>query len=148
MFEELLQSFAGSDHHNELLGTLSQNGMSEADSNALLEHGLPAAAQAMHGATAGNASPADGLLGMLGGLGGGGGPSGGDLLTGALGGLLSGQGMEGAVENVATQLVLQQVAGALADKAGMDPAKAKAMATVAAPIITKFVHEKLAAAKG
>jgi hypothetical protein len=65
MFEQLLGNFMGSQHAQDATQALMQRGYSQQDAQSMIAQSLPAAAQAMYGATQGHPSPGPGLLGML-----------------------------------------------------------------------------------
>jgi hypothetical protein len=170
MLDTLMQQFLGSGAATETVSALTQQGLSQPQASSALSATAEGAMQALGGGDGGGLG---GLLGgggaaALGGLlgGGGGGGLGGALggllgggtpapaaggLGGALGGLLGGGGGAGAALGGALGMnttglpgpVVDTITRFVAEKSGLDEAKARMAVNVVLPKMVEFVKSKM-----
>lgn len=136
MFSELLSYFHQSPQGQQALALLQQQGWSPEQSQTILQHATPAAATAMHQATAAHPDPASGLFSLFGGHGGA------STLLGSLGSLL-GFGGQAEPAPPAAGLVNDHVASALARGTGMESGMASQVASTLGPLLSHFAHSQL-----
>lgn len=137
MFEQMLSEFTGSTQGQNALAALQQKGFSPQAAYGLLGHAVPAATEAMHTATAGHQEPALGLFNIFGGH------AGREFLTGAVAGLLRGDGLVGSLEDGGIGMISGHVAEVIALRTGMNQAVAGEVAAAVTPFIVHYAHDKL-----
>ncbi len=142
MFDQILSEFASSPQAQAALAALQAQGHSPETAQALLGHGLSAAAESMSAQTAGQAQPTESLWNIFGGH------SGREFLLGLTAGIARGDGIFGSLQDGAMGLVAGHVGEVLGQRAGLDPATAGSAAAAMTPFILQFVHEKLAGQHG
>ena len=137
MVDQMLSQFTGSVQGQNALAALQQRGFSPDAAMGLLGHAIPAATAAMNNATSGHAEPAMGLFNIFGGH------AGREFLTGAVAGLLRGDGIVGSLEDGGVGMISGHVAEVIAQRTGMNPSVAGEVAAVVTPFIVHFAHDKL-----
>ncbi len=137
MFDQMLSEFTGSMQGQNALAALQQRGFAPAAAYGLLSHAVPAATEAMHRATTGHQEPALGLFNLFGGH------AGREFLTGAVAGLLRGDGVVGSLEDGGIGMISGHVAEVVAQRTGMNQSAAGEVAAVITPFIVHYAHDKL-----
>jgi hypothetical protein len=137
MFAELLNMFHMSPQGQNAMGVLQQQGWSPDQTQQILGAALPAAANGMHMATQGHPEPAVGLFNIFGGH------AGGEFLTGAITGLLRGDGIFGSFKDGAMGMIGGHIAEVIAQRTGMNPQMAGQVAAALSPFIMHYAHERL-----
>jgi hypothetical protein len=138
MFKELLSGFLTSDHGQNALGALQQQGIEGADAESLLNHATHAAAHSMHEQTKGHAEPAVGIFNIFGGH------AGRSFLMGAVAGLMRGDGIMGAIKDGGMGMIGGHIAEVIAERSGLDPSTAATVSAAITPFILGYAHERLA----
>lgn len=139
MFAELLSMFHTSPQGQGAMQALQNQGMDPQHFPALMNMAMPAAANAMHQAAA-NGHPTEPTLGLFNILGG---HAGTDFLTGAVAGLLRGDGFMGSIQDGLMGMVGGHIAEVVAQRTGMNQQAAGQIAAVLTPFVVHYVHERL-----
>jgi uncharacterized membrane protein YeaQ/YmgE (transglycosylase-associated protein family) len=138
MFDDMLSGFMNSQQGRDALTALQKQGIPAGEAQNLLNHAVPAAAESMKQATAGQSDPAVGLFNIFGGH------SGRSFLEGMVAGLVRGDGLVGSLEDGGMGMIGGHVAEVIAQRTGMDSSRASMIASVATPFIVHYIHTKLA----
>jgi hypothetical protein len=135
MFEGLFQSFMGSPHGQSALQQLGAQGFAPQQAHGIIATALPAAYQAMQGAMNGNA----GGRGLL------------DLgqshyvmnfMSGAVAGLIRGDGLAGGAIDGLEGVVGGQIAEVVASRCGLPQRIAGMVGAALTPLMVRFLWEK------
>jgi hypothetical protein len=137
LFNDMLNAFFQSQQGQNAFGVLQQRGYNPAQAQQILGSAVPAAAEAMARASQGNQQPALGIFDIFGGH------AGAEFLTGAIGGLLRGDGLVGSLEDGAMGMVGGHIAEVLAQRLGMNQRMAGEVAALVTPFIVHYAHERL-----
>ena len=137
MFQELMGSFMQSEQASQAQQALSARGYPPDQVSAILDAAGPAAANAMHAQTQGHAEPALGLFNIFGGH------AGAEFLTGAITGLLRGDGIVGSLEDGGMSMVAGHIGEVLAQRMGWNQRLCGEVAAIITPFVAHYVHEHL-----
>lgn len=135
MFDQLLNVFGQSRQGQQAYTALQAQGYSPQQSAGILTTAFPAAAQAMQNALRSNAQ-GPGLLDI--------GSSNymQNFLTGAVSGLLRGEGIKGAAVDGLQSVVGGHVASVIASRCGLPPRVAGVVGAIITPMMVDFLWEK------
>lgn len=137
MIEQMMAGFMGSPQAQQAMQALAQKGFNPQQVQQIMSHASGAAAHGMAKQTAGHPQPAVGLFNIFGGH------AGREFLMGAVTGLLSGDGLMGAVKDGGLSMLTGHMAEYLAPKLGIDGGTAGSIAAVLTPFVGHYVHEHL-----
>jgi hypothetical protein len=137
MFAELLSSFLSSEHGQNASTHLQQQGYPPDQINDILGAAVEGGAKGMHAATEGHEEPALGLFNIFGGH------AGREFLTGAVVGLLRGDGIGGALKDGVYGALAGHIAEVIAQRTGMNQSVAGELAAGLAPFIASHAHDAL-----
>jgi hypothetical protein len=137
MFNDLFSTFYQSQQGQNAWNVLQQRGYSPAQAQQIFGSALPAAAEALTRAGQSSQEPALGVFDLFGGH------SGAEFLTGAIGGLLRGDGFVGSLEDGAMGMVGGHIAEVLAQRLGMNQRLAGEVAALVTPFIVHYAYERL-----
>ena len=135
MIEQMMSGFLASQQGQQAMQALTQKGFQPQQVQQILQHAVPAATASMSKQTAGHAQPAVGLFNIFGGH------AGREFLLGAVTGLLSGDGVFGAIKDGGMSMLAGHMAEYLAPKLGIDSGTAGSIAAVLTPFIAHYVHD-------
>jgi hypothetical protein len=127
--QELAQSFLSSEHGQQALAALTQQGMSEDDATTALTHSVAAGADHVH-----NSAESSGILGEHPGR---------NFFAAFAAGLVKGDSVMDALEDGAAGVITAKVTEVLCDKMGLDPNTAATIAATATPYVMGFLREHL-----
>lgn len=127
--QELAQSFLASEHGQQALSALKQQGISEDDATKMLGHAAQAGADHVH-----DHAESNGILG---------GHPGRNFFAAFASGLVKGDSVLEALEDGAAGVVTAKVTEVLCDKLGLDPNTAATVAATATPYVMGFLREHL-----
>jgi len=137
MIEQMMSGFVQSQQGQQAMQALARKGFSAQQVQQVMQHAGPAASHSLTKQTAGHPEPAVGLFNIFGGH------AGREFLLGAVTGLLSGDGVIGAVKDGGLSMLTGHLAEYLAPKLGIDAATAGSIAAVLTPFIGHYVHDHL-----
>ena len=135
MIEQMMSGFVSSPQGQQAVQALVSKGFSPQQVQQILTHAVPAASQSLQRQTQGHAQPAVGLFNLFGGH------AGREFLLGAVTGLLSGDGVFGAIKDGGMSMLAGHMAEYLAPKLGIDSGTAGSIAAVLTPFIGHYVHD-------
>jgi hypothetical protein len=121
----------------QAMQALGQRGYDPGQATAILNAAAPAAANAMAQQTQGHPEPALGLFNIFGGH------AFAEFLTGAVTGLLRGDGVVGSLEDGGMGMIGGHIAEVVAQRVGVNQRVAGEIAAIATPFIVHYVHEHI-----
>lgn len=127
--EELTRTFLASEHGQQALAALTQQGISEDDATTMLGHAAQAGADHVH-----DHAESSGILGEHPGR---------NFFAAFAAGLVKGDSVTDALEDGAAGVLTAKVTEVLCDKLGLDPNTAATVAATATPYVMGFLREHL-----